>query len=93
MAMLMSVKVALRRAETTVFDAEIQELINAAILDLGIAGVNAETLEDDPLVVQAVKTYCKMHFGETDEYLNLKSAYDEQKAQLQMSSNYHDFVI
>lgn len=93
MAMLDSVKIALRRAETTAFDTEIQELIDAAILDLGIAGVNAETLEDDPLVMQAVKTYCKMHFGETDEYINLKSAYDEQKAQMQMSSKYHTFNI
>lgn len=85
-----SVKIALRRAETTAFDAEIQELIDAALLDLGIAGVDSSD-ETDPLILMAVKTYCKMHFGETDEYDNLKKGYDEQKAQLQMSSNYTNY--
>lgn len=94
MAMLNSVKIALRRADTSVFDAEISELIDAALLDLGIAGV--DTPDDDPLVLMAVKTYCKMHFGETDEYDKLKKSYDEQKAQLQMSSpytNYSDYGL
>lgn len=94
MAMLNSVKIALRRADTSVFDAEISELIDAALLDLGIAGV--DTPDDDPLVLMAVKTYCKMHFGETDEYEKLKKSYDEQKAQLQMSSpytNYSDYGL
>lgn len=89
MAMLNSVKIALRRADTSAFDAEISELIDAAKLDLGIAGV--DTPDDDPLVLMAVKTYCKMHFGETDEYDKLKKSYDEQKAQLQMSSPYTNY--
>lgn len=95
MALLNSVKIALRRAETSAFDAEISELIQAALRDLGIAGVTVED-DADPLISMAVKTYCKMHFGETDEYDNLKASYDEQKAQLQMSSpytNYSDYGI
>lgn len=91
MAILNSVKLALRRAETTAFDAEISELIEAAKLDLGIAGVDVDDV-DDPLITMAIKTYCKLHFGETDEYEHLKAAYDEQKAQLQMSSNYTNFA-
>ena len=92
MAMLDSVKIALRRTGTDAFDDEIQELIEAAKLDLGIAGVNEpEGEEPDPLILMAVKTYCKMHFGETDEYDRLKASYDEQKAQLQMSNGYTNF--
>lgn len=91
MAILNSVKLALRRADTSVFDAEISELIEAAKLDLGIAGVNVDEV-DDPLITMAIKTYCKLHFGETDEYDNLKASYDEQKAQLQMSANYTNYA-
>lgn len=91
MAILTSVKLALRRANTDAFDAEIAELIEAAKLDLGIAGVDVDDV-DDPLVTMAIKTFCKMHFGETDEYEHLKASYDEQKAQLQMSSNYTNYA-
>lgn len=91
MAILDSVKLALRRAETSVFDDELTELINAAELDLGIAGVDIESV-DDPLITMAIKTYCKLHFGETDEYDRLKASYDEQKAQLQMSANYTNYA-
>lgn len=90
MAILNSVKLALRRADTSVFDAEISELIEAAKLDLGIAGVDVDEV-DDPLITMAIKTYCKLHFGETDEYDHLKASYDEQKAQLQMSANYTNY--
>ena len=75
----------------TYLDAEISELIEAAKLDLGIAGVNVDEV-DDPLITMAIKTYCKLHFGETDEYDNLKASYDEQKAQLQMSANYTNYA-
>ena len=47
---------------------------------------------DDPLITMAIKTYCKLHFGETDEYDNLKASYNEQKAQLQMSANYTNYA-
>ena len=57
---------------------------------MGIAGVS-NTRPSDPLVLRAVITYCKLHFGEPDDYDRLKRAYDEQKAQLSMSSGYTDF--
>lgn len=77
------------RLTTTLFDNEIADLAEAAIKDLGIAGVNGENAAlTDPLVLQAVITYCKMHFGEPDEYDRLKASYDEQKAQLSMATTY-----
>lgn len=87
--MLEKVKLALR-IKTTAFDSEIEDLISAALADLGIAGVTT-LAEEDPLVIRAVITYCKANFGEADEYDRLKAAYDEQKAQLQMATGYTDW--
>ena len=83
------VKLALR-ITTTAFDSEIEDLISAALADLGIAGVE-NAVETDPLIVRAVITYCKANFGESDEYDRLKAAYEEQKAQLQMATGYTDW--
>lgn len=88
--MLQKAKLALR-VVTTAFDDEISDLIHAALSDLNIAGIDgteAETL--DPLILRAVMTYCKMHFGQAEpkEYEYLKASYDEQKAQLQITTGY-----
>lgn len=89
--MLDKVKKALRIV-TNDFDDEISGLIDAALLDLGITDIRADVLETpDALVSQAVITYCKINFGEPDEYDRLKASYWEQKAQLLMSSKYTDW--
>lgn len=85
--MLTAVKLALR-ITTNAYDGEIQALIDAAYKDLGIAGIDATTLEQDPLVVQAVKTYVRMSFGSPSDYDRLKRSYDEQKAQMQTATGY-----
>ena len=72
------------------YDAEIQDLISAALADLGIAGVD-NTLTQDPLIIQAVKTYCRAHFRSPADYDRLRAAYDEQKAQLMTASGYTDW--
>ena len=78
------------RLTTTSFDDELQLEINAALLDLGVAGVVVPE-EQDALVKLAVITYCKMRFGEPDEYDRLKASYDEQKAQLVTCSGYTEW--
>jgi hypothetical protein len=70
-----------------VFDDEIGDMIDAAIADMGIAGVTNDNI-GDPLVRQAVITYCKCHFGQPDDYDRLKASYDEQKAQMSMATGY-----
>lgn len=86
--MLEKVKLALR-ITTNAFDTELTDLISAALLDLGLAGVNEFSSDTaDPLVIRAVVTYCKVHFGEPDEFDRLKASYDEQKAQLSMATGY-----
>lgn len=83
---LEKVKLALRIV-TDDFDDEILGLIEAAIKDLNIAGVSWAVL-DDPLIVRAVTTYCKVNFGSPEEYDRMKASYDEQKAQLSMAIGY-----
>lgn len=77
------------RITTPVFDTELSDLAEAALKDLNIAGADGADVEiTDPLVLRAVTTYCKMHFGEPDEYDRLKRSYDEQKAQLTTATGY-----
>lgn len=86
MSLLTDAKLALR-VSTEAFDSEITDLINAAVADMGLAGVvNTDTT--DPLVKRAVITYCRLHFGQPDDYDRLKESYDEQKAQMGMASGY-----
>lgn len=87
--MLEKVKLALR-IKSQAFDSEIEDLIDAALADLGLAGVSKQT-EDDPLIVRAVITYCRANFGEPDDYERMKESYDEQKAQLSMATGYTDW--
>lgn len=88
MALIDTCKMALRVA-TTAYDAEITEYIEAAKLDLGIAGV--ETTEADSLVNKAILTYVRMSFGAPANYDKLKASYDEQKAQMMMATGYTDW--
>lgn len=88
--MLEKVKLALR-ITTDAFNSELNDLIAAAQLDLGIAGVVVPT-ETDAIVSRAIITYCKIHFGEPDDYDRLKASYDEQKAQLSMATGYTTWI-
>lgn len=86
MAILDTVKTALRLTVDD-YDTELKTLINAAKQDLGIAGVLVPS-ELDSICTIAIVTYCKMRFGQPDDYDRLKAAYDEQKAQLSTATGY-----
>lgn len=83
---LSAVKLALR-VTTNAFDSEIQSLIQSALADMGLAGIDNNDVRD-PLVLRAVITFCRMNFGEPSDYDRLKASYDEQKAQMGMASGY-----
>lgn len=91
---LAEIKIALRqKTSNTIFDNEITNLVNACLIDLGMAGVTEDSLANDA-VLRAVKTYCKMNFGDAngvEEYDRLKASYDEQKAQMSMHTGYTDW--
>lgn len=88
------VKLALRLTEND-FDDQVLGLMDAALGDLGIAGVNGENaVISDSLVRQAVITYCKMNgFCDSSEFDRLKASYDEQKAQLSMATGWTDWGV
>ena len=85
-ALIYSAKMA-GRITTDFYDVEVERLLNAAMLDLGVAGVVIPSEVDD-LVRQAAITYFLMNFGTPENYDRLKASYDEQKAQLSMRTGY-----
>ena len=86
MAVLDKVKMALR-ISTNAYNEELTDLIQAAKLDMGIAGVEVPANIDE-IVQQAIITYCKMSFGLPEDFDRLKASYDEQKAQLSNATGY-----
>ena len=89
--MLAAAKMALR-ITTTAFDSEITSLLNAALLDLGVAGVIVPA-EINALVQQACITYVRANFGQPDDYDRMKRSYDEQKAQLSTCTGYTNWGL
>ena len=87
--MLAAVKRALRLT-TDAYDDELSELIQAALADLQVtAGVI--TPDQDSLVLMAVKTYCRAHFGSPDDYDQLVASYEAQKGALRIATGYTDW--
>lgn len=76
-----------RRITTDDFDDEVARLLESAMLDLGVAGVEVPE-PMDALVSQAAITYFLANFGEPENYDRLKASYDEQKAQLSMHTGH-----
>lgn len=89
--MLEKVKQALRIV-TDDYDDEINDLIEACLLDLGIAGVTNDDTTNK-LIIRAVITYCKANFGDPTNYENFKKSYDEQKAQMGMATGYTTWTM
>lgn len=88
MAILDSARLALR-VQTDAYDSEIVDLIEAAKLDLGVAGVEMQE-GPDKLVERAIITYVKIHFGDLnkDDAERLQASYDAQKGALANATGY-----
>ena len=84
-------KVKLAMAITTdAYDNELSDLIDAAKLDLGIAGVNSEFIHDK-LVQRAIITYCRMMFHSPADFENLRWAYESLKGSMAISTGYTEW--
>ena len=88
MTLLEKTKLALRVTVNN-YDSDLSDLIDAAKLDLGIAGVELPS-SLDAICERAIITYVKVHFSALSdgEYARLKASYDEQKAQLVTATGY-----
>lgn len=85
---LSKVKNALRVTDED-FDGEIADLIDSAMLDLNVCGVDGNSaVHTNPLVRTAIITYCKLHWGQCENFDDMSKSYFEQKAKLQMSTGY-----
>ncbi len=74
------------RVTSNKLDAEVQSTIDAALLDLGTAGVQEV---DDALVDQAVKQYARWYFdymGKAEQY---QKAYFDLKSALSLIPEYN----
>lgn len=91
MTILEKVKMALR-ITTDKMDDELTDEIEAAKLDLGIAGVKVPA-KFDALINQAIITYCKSHFGNPEDQDRMKASYDEQKSQLSNATGYTNWSV
>ena len=88
--MLDAVKLAMRPAiKTNAYDDDIRELIEAAKADLEVVGIIVD--ESKPLVRQAIKTYCRLHFGNPENPERLQASYDAQKGQMMSATGYTDW--
>ncbi len=87
--MLDKVKFALRISNGA-FDEEINDLIEAGAKDLQISGVTIID-KNDPLIVQAIKTYCKAYFWadnkDSERYIN---SYESIKQHLSLCGEYNE---
>lgn len=84
--MIEAVKLAMA-ITTNAYDEEIQSLIDAALLDLGVAGVD-NTLTSDKMIQRAVITYCRMMFHSPADFEHLRWAYEALKGQMAISTPY-----
>lgn len=90
MALLDDVKLSLR-VSTVVFDAEIQDLIDAAKIDLIQSGVAADKAnnETDAIIKRAITVYVKGHFGyDNPEAERFLTSYSMLKDHLALSGDY-----
>lgn len=76
----------------TEYEDEIQDLIDAAKADLGIAGVTQAQVETDPLIRRAIKTFVAMSFGAPENYDQLLASYETQKKQMMSATGYTDWL-
>ena len=86
--MLEKIKQSLR-IKNNAFNDEIMDVINACKKDLETAGVK-NIDEEDSLIIQAVKTYCKANYGlDNKDSEKYQASYEMQKQKLSLCGDYN----
>jgi uncharacterized phage protein (predicted DNA packaging) len=89
--MLNDVKLSLR-ITSTAFDIEVQDLIEAARIDLIQSGISILKANDDtdPLIKRAITLYCKAFFGyDNPDADRLRDSYVMLKQHLSLAADYN----
>lgn len=76
------------RIKSSVFDAELGGLIEAAKMDLKISGVTIIN-DADPLIRRAVIIYCQANFGNSADADRYQRSYEMLKNHLALCSDYN----
>ncbi|OPJ58445.1 head-tail connector protein [Clostridium oryzae] len=84
------VKLSLKIDDSTM-DEDIQDSIAAAKADLELSGVaKSNIVETDPLIIRAVKTFCKAEYSISNEEANrYRDWYNSLKTSLAASTKYN----
>ena len=75
------------RVKSDIAEDEIADLVDSCKCELEIAGVYI-TREDDPLFKQAVKLYCKAHYGYDKDTEKFRAAYAALRDSMALSGDY-----
>lgn len=75
------------RVKSDIAEDEINDLVDACKRELEIAGVYV-TREDDPLFRQAVKLYCKAHYGYDKDTEKFRTSYADLRDSMALSGDY-----
>lgn len=83
------------RITTDIFDEEIKDIIKAGYYDLKTRGVTIAEDENSgeisPLILRALMTYVRLHFGDPDNPERLRRSYAEQRGQLMSTTGFTDW--
>jgi hypothetical protein len=94
MALIDNVKDVLRESGNR-SNTEIQDLIDAATLDLKLSGIKQAILDTpDKLIVRAINLYCKAHFSYEDPKTaeRFSEEYEKLKRDLMSSFDYREVI-
>lgn len=69
-------------------DEELSELVEACKTELKLAGVYGD--ESDPLYLQAVRLYCKAHYGYDDDTERFFGAFESLRDSMALSGDYKE---
>lgn len=76
-------------------DEDIQDTIDAAIADLKLCGVVESKIDEtDPLIIRAVKIFCKAEMTADDkEAVRFRESYEMIRNHLSLSTDYNTDVV
>ncbi|WP_270647463.1 head-tail connector protein [Paeniclostridium hominis] len=84
------IKVSLRIRNSTKFDEDIQDCIDAAKADLLLSGVK-KIDEHDPLIYQAIRYYCRANFAQDNkDSEKFQKSYESLKDKLSLCKEYQN---